>query len=440
MTPATPPTPGTLSPTMGLPDFESMDDDIEDFTEGLPDKFFPEADADLPIDTSFPVPAGQSVPDIGFGPEDETPSEDMTSPQGKLLQSRSPAEKQGARVRDAVTGALVDNPLTQFFGNTLEGIEAAAKFLGPIAKDFPTQYTQVAPDTAAAIASGAADFAKGIFKGTDKPKIQRDREGNIIPTNRTGGVNLGNPIIVGDSNNGTENEELVLSQNGAPMVVLPLDANQQRIMQNANRFIPRAQNGIPQPNLVLDPNAPAPPNMHMPGTLGDQPASNPLGLRQQYDMTNPYAAGLARGLPPSPSALAGMTASERRIAQDRAGIPSGRDLFRMPGFTGNITQQEIQDRSDLLTPPRARAVTSGGLRTSPEGGYRFRPEQQTRFGALGPNFAMPTPAYLSALSENERAFLKSNLATRNIFLKDVEQDAKRRFGLTGSRSGKRRFR
>ena len=118
----------------------------------------------------------------------------------------------------------------------------------------------------------------------------------------------------------------------------------------------------------------------------------------------------------------------------------GRDLFSLPGFSGNITQKQIQDRSDLLTPPRAAAVTTGGLRTSPEGGYRFRPDQQTRFGALGPQFAVPTPGYLSALSENERAFLKSNLATRNIFLRDVEQDAKRRFGKTNTRTGKRRFR
>ena len=126
------------------------------------------------------------------------------------------------------------------------------------------------------------------------------------------------------------------------------------------------------------------------------------------------------------------------VSNATAGIGgSASDLFSVPGFTGNITQPEIQRRSDKLTPPRAAAITSGGLRDARYGGYR--PAQGTQFGALGAQYATPTPSYLSALTDNERAFLKSNLATRNIFLADVEKDAKRRFGLTGTSQGSRRF-
>ena len=348
-----------------------------------------------------------------------------------------------------------------------------------------------------------------------------------IPQNNRGGVNLGNPIIVGDSNDGTENEELVMSLNGAPMVVLPLDENQQRIMARANRFIPRAQDGFPDNPTAADienrdkqiAEAAALAAQGQAGSvginkpfvsLGDVPeglsgtdamnwmaAQNPYTdassggytditdptgefriLQQinmggtadnlaQYDPTgemryrawqllnpdNPQGA-ISTG-PSSTFRTGGYNTADYTIGGQRrktattvsnatAGVngsagTSASDLFSLPGFSGNMTQEQIQERSDMLTPPRARAVTSGGLRTSPEGGYRFRPDQQTRFGALGPQFAVPTPGYLSSLSENERAFLKSNLATRNVFLKDVEQDAKRRFGFTGARSGRRRF-
>ena len=316
-----------------------------------------------------------------------------------------------------------------------------------------------------------------------------------IPFNNRGGVNLGNPIIVGDSKDGRENEELVLSQNGAPMVVLPLDANQQRIMQNANRFIPRAQEGYPNPPNELpagalesgitghyqtiaqnvaegqaiynDPANPAQPEFWgvdfsdtkptdiprsynpFAGMTGVQYYTDAAGNQQPYanyipslNPDDPRNTGPA-GPAPSPALLGANPMQTFRPSSGsftNGTISSrDRDLFSLPGFSGNMTQEQIQARSDMLTPPRARAVTSGGLRTSPEGGYRFRPDQQTRFGALGPQFAVPTPGYLSSLSENERAFLKSNLATRNVFLKDVEQDAKRRFGFTGARSGRRRF-
>ena len=54
-------------------------------------------------------------------------------------------------------------------------------------------------------------------------------------------------------------------------------------------------------------------------------------------------------------------------------------------------------------------------------------------------FALPTPGFLRNLSSTERDFLKSNLATRNIFLDDVETAVAQRFGRTNTRTGRRRF-
>ena len=301
-----------------------------------------------------------------------------------------------------------------------------------------------------------------------------------IPRNNRGGVNLGNPIIVGDSNDGTENEELVMSLNGSPMVVLPLDQNQQRIMENANRFIPRAQNGFPEnptaveiserDRVMAEANALAAQGQaardawqaEQDKYYADQRANETLEITQgQYAWTDEddetgekrrrQQARLRDAATPAFSApvsnvystadytIGGQSRKPATtVSNATAGIGgSASDLFSVPGFTGNITQPEIQRRSDKLTPPRAAAITSGGLRDARYGGYR--PAQGTQFGALGAQYATPTPSYLSALTDNERAFLKSNLATRNIFLADVEKDAKRRFGLTGTSQGSRRF-
>ena len=63
------------------------------------------------------------------------------------------------------------------------------------------------------------------------------------PEAEHGGM-FGNPVIVGDSSSGKENQELVMSADGAPMVVLPLTDQQIDILQGKrNNKMPKAQTG-----------------------------------------------------------------------------------------------------------------------------------------------------------------------------------------------------
>ena len=110
--------------------------------------------------------------------------------------------------------------------------------------------------------------------------------------------------------------------------------------------------------------------------------------------------------------------------------------FAIPGFSEpTFSQRELQTESNRLTPPRARQVTQEfGSGYSPAPMVPFKQEVG---GTAG--FASPTPGYLAGLTTNEREFLRTNLASRNINLADVEQNAARLFGSTGARSGRRNF-
>ena len=116
--------------------------------------------------------------------------------------------------------------------------------------------------------------------------------------------------------------------------------------------------------------------------------------------------------------------------------PTPSSDFAIPGFSGRtFSQQDLQNQSNRLTPPRARQVTQQfGSGYSPAPMVPFKQEVG---GTAG--FASPTPGYLAGLTANEREFLRTNLASRNINLADVEQNASRLFGSTGARSGRRSF-
>ena len=210
-----------------------------------------------------------------------------------------------------------------------------------------------------------------LFDGTEivrtAPTAPPDNT-NIM--NEHGGHSFGNPIVVGDSSKNEENQELVMSLGNAPMVVLPLNEQQEKIMADANRKIPKFQYG-------------------------------------------------------------GSTFT----AQESAFTPANtRDRVGNPGLAGfeslyPLTQGMIQERSDLLTPPRARRVLQG---TADESVFRQMPTQMP--------FALPTPGFMRNLTGTEREFLRSNLATRNIFLDDVESAVAQRFGRTNTSQGRRRFR
>jgi len=247
-----------------------------------------------------------------------------------------------------------------------------------------------------------------------------------------GGHSFGNPIIVGDSSDDKENQELVMSFGNAPMVVLPLNERQQKIMADANRNIPRAENGYPHPSEVPERNEGGEyiridPVTGLPGPTGDidwsKVDSGPVTTapRTTYS-TRDYGIG---GQPMNQGTIS---------AQQAAFAPMGRrDAMGNPGLAGfedlyPLTQGMIQQRSDLLTSPRVRRVLQG---TAGEGTFRQMPTQMP--------FALPTPGFLRNLSSTERDFLKSNLATRNIFLDDVETAVAQRFGRTNTRTGRRRF-
>jgi hypothetical protein len=60
---------------------------------------------------------------------------------------------------------------------------------------------------------------------------------------RGGATGFGNPVVVGDSADDRENQELVMSFGGAPVVVLPMTDRQETIMAGAAKKVPRAQIG-----------------------------------------------------------------------------------------------------------------------------------------------------------------------------------------------------
>jgi DNA-binding PadR family transcriptional regulator len=209
-------------------------------------------------------------------------------------------------------------------------------------------------------------------RGGPPQEVPESNTGNTTPTGEITGEHGGyfsNPIIVGDSKDDKENQELVMSFGNAPMVVLPLDEKQQKIMADANEKIPK------------------------------------------------YHAG-------------GHTLNEQESAFTPANT---RDAAGNPGLAGfesmyPFTQEMIQQRSDLLTSPRVRRVLQG---TAGEGTFRQMPTQMP--------FALPTPGFMRNLTGTEREFLRSNLATRNIFLDDVETAVGQRFGRTNTTTGRRRF-
>ena len=261
----------------------------------------------------------------------------------------------------------------------------------------------------------------------------------VPPKLEHGGVAHGfsNPIIVGDSSDNKENQELVMSFGNAPMVVLPLNEQQEKIMERANSSVPRAQNGYPGVG-EYDPNFN--PYAGMTGVEFDENNNRNENYIASLNPDDPRNTG-----PRAPRAssiyntadygIGGQPMNQGTISSQQAAFaPTGRQGgMGNPGLAGfesmyPLTQGMIQDRSDMLASPRVRQVLQG---TAGEGSFRQRPTQMP--------FALPTPGFMRNLTGTEREFLKSNLATRNIFLDDVETAVAQRFGRTNTSQGRRRF-
>ena len=266
-----------------------------------------------------------------------------------------------------------------------------------------------------------------------------ERPAPVPPKLEHGGVAHGfsNPIIVGDSSDNKENQELVMSFGNAPMVVLPLNEQQEKIMERANSSVPRAQNGYPGVG-EYDPNFN--PYAGMTGVEFDENDNRNENYIASLNPDDPRNTG-----PRAPRAssiyntadygIGGQPMNQGTISSQQAAFaPTGRQGgMGNPGLAGfesmyPLTQGMIQDRSDMLASPRVRQVLQG---TAGEGSFRQRPTQMP--------FALPTPGFMRNLTGTEREFLKSNLATRNIFLDDVETAVAQRFGRTNTSQGRRRF-
>ena len=242
------------------------------------------------------------------------------------------------------------------------------------------------------------------------------------------GGTFGNPVIVGDSSDGKENQELVMTADGAPMVVLPLTDQQINILQgNKNNNIPMAENGFLgegeyDPNY--NPYAGEKGQAILEGHLKDKsPASNMQQTGSMYSTkNNPMGTS-------QPSSMNfGTTTNQLTSFNDFVGF--GNRMGQV-GFGGtvvnqlpqrNLTQQDIIQQAERFGTPRVSRVAQG-----------FSP-MPMQFG-----FPLMSPGQLSSLTPDEREELRTRLATRNVSLGDVEQAVMQRFGPTGTRRGRRRF-
>ena len=95
---------------------------------------------------------------------------------------------------------------------------------------------------------GSSALGEFFAKNPDSPSRGMFQPGGTDfgqgPPGAEHGGMFGNPVIVGDSSSGKENQELVMSADGAPMVVLPLTDQQIDILQGKrNNKMPKAQTG-----------------------------------------------------------------------------------------------------------------------------------------------------------------------------------------------------
>ena len=110
---------------------------------------------------------------------------------------------------------------------------------GKITKDNPLSQSEL--DALANLSE--ANIQTGFGGGLTAEQIAAFRKTGQVPAAEHGGM-FGNPVIVGDSSRNKENQELVMSANGAPMVVLPLTDQQVKILEGKrNNNMPKAQTG-----------------------------------------------------------------------------------------------------------------------------------------------------------------------------------------------------
>ena len=93
------------------------------------------------------------------------------------------------------------------------------------------------------MAPAMGDASQNVSTIVPSASLGDDPNVTEIYRERGGATGFGNPVVVGDSSNNEENQELVMSFGGAPVVVLPMTDRQETIMASAAKKVPRAQIG-----------------------------------------------------------------------------------------------------------------------------------------------------------------------------------------------------
>tara|TARA_R110000765_G_scaffold425041_2_gene537115 strand:- start:18024 stop:20639 length:2616 start_codon:yes stop_codon:yes gene_type:complete len=170
--------------------------------------------------------------------------------------------------------------------------------------------------------------------------------GQGTPPEAEHGGMFGNPVVVGDSSSGKENQEIVMSADGAPMVVLPLTDQQIDILQGKrNNKMPKAQTGGMFGSQDFVGFGQRMGNVGFGGTMYNQ---LPSGNITQQDIIEraerfgtPRVSRVAQGFRPQPMQF---------------GFP-----LMTPGQLGSLTPDE---REELRTRLASRNVSLGDVETA----------------------------------------------------------------------------
>ena len=220
----------------------------------------------------------------------------------------------------AQAGAQLSSALSGGAGGGSRGLWGG----GNITRDENFEGKNLIGDFLSPVTTPIKDFASGFAGGYERGGVAQG---------------FGNPIVVGDSSNNQENQELVMSFGNAPMVVLPLNERQEDIMeQAANVGPPRAQTGGMFGNANFSTLAQMPSTTSFGGTQFGFGMDRPISQRELIQRSEMYSSPAVRDI------FAGQTPQSMRF---------GFNLFT-PGQMQSLTAGE---REELRTRLAARNTT-----------------------------------------------------------------------------------
>ena len=236
-----------------------------------------------------------------------------TLPPPSTAQSIGAGAAQGVNFLSDITSPFSETPTI-----------VPSRYWGDQYVDLQKNINRKAVDIGQAIPPIASDLYKGYTGGFEHGGVAQG---------------FGNPIVVGDSSENQENQELVMSFGNAPMVVLPLNERQEDIMeQAANVGPPRAQTGGMFGNTNFSTLAQMPSTTSFGGTQFGFGMDRPISQRELIQRSEMYSSPAVRDI------FAGQTPQSMRF---------GFNLFT-PGQMQSLTGGE---REELRTRLAARNTT-----------------------------------------------------------------------------------